>query len=67
VDVGAGAADVRLHFGLEGSPEIEYRRVPGEPPLSAEGLRACSGDALGALRTQLRSTRMVLSLRLRTR
>ncbi|MFW6051266.1 MAG: hypothetical protein ACODAU_08835 [Myxococcota bacterium] len=59
----AGQADVRLHFGPEGPPEI--RLLPAATDLDGPRLLSCVEGPLEALRTTLTPQDMVVSFRFR--
>lgn len=60
-----GAADVRLRFSGNASPEVLVRPLRGQEPLDPDALLACTGDRFAELRTSLRSRRVVVSIRLK--
>ena len=62
-----GSADVRLHFGRTGSPEVSVRSVGSDAAIPPDDLLACTGSSLRGLRTSLRSPRLVVSFRFRMR
>lgn len=62
-----GAADIRLRFSGDASPEVLVRSQPGQEALDAESLLACTGERLAQLRTSLQSRRLVVSIRLNLR
>lgn len=58
--LGAGSADVRLHFS-GGAPELRFRDY-GEPPLALGALQTCLAPHIAALRSTLPQS-FVLSMR----
>lgn len=60
---GTGHADVRLEFVGPPMPQISF--FPSGTDLDAAGLQSCLAGRLGALRTSLPVTHMIVSFRFR--